>query len=87
MVASLTKEQRLKLQRIREELTINPKNLSAFQRRGISAPDDRPSAKAVGSVLGIGVLVAVCLVIVVPDIHKLICVCKRGAKKRLKKQI
>ena len=65
-------ELRLKLLRILEDLTLNPRELSSFKRTKISAKDDRPTAKAVGSVLGIGFLVTICVLIVVPDIPKLI---------------
>ena len=68
----LTKQQQEKIENIKKNLTVDVKETNAYKRKKISAHDDRPSAKAVGSILGIGVLSVVFCLIVIPDIPTLI---------------
>ena len=68
----LTKQQQEKIENIKKNLTMDVKETNAYKRKKISAHDDRPSAKAVGSILGIGVLSVVFCLIVIPDIPMLI---------------
>ena len=68
----LTKEQQHKLDVIKKTLTVDKKETKAAKRKKISAPDPRPTAKAVGATLGIGLLVLLFAMIVLPDIPVII---------------
>ena len=85
----LTKDDQEKISNIKKNLTIDTKTLTKNTRKKISAADHRPSSKAVGSILGIGILIATLLVIVVPDIPTLVRHFKKGpeygAPRRVKK--
>ncbi|XP_048259846.1 uncharacterized protein LOC125384479 [Haliotis rufescens] len=50
------------------KLRVDRHNLSSYRRRLTSAVDDRPSARVVGSVLGVALLVTVGVVIVLMDV-------------------
>lgn len=50
------------------KLRVDRHNLSSYRRRLTSAVDDRPSARVVGSVLGLALLVTVGVVIVLMDV-------------------
>ena len=77
----LTKEQQLKLDNIKQKLTVNKKKTKAAQMKKISAPDSRPTAKAVGAALGIGLLVLVLSIIVLPDIPVIIRDIREGPRR------
>ena len=68
----LTKEQQRRLDDIKNKLTVDKKETKAAKMKKISAPDTRPTAKAVGGALGIGLLVLVFALIVLPDIPVII---------------
>ena len=77
----LTKEQQLKLENIKQKLTVHKKNTKAAKMKKISAPDSRPTAKAVGAALGIGLLVLVLSIIVLPDIPIIIHDIREGPRR------
>ena len=68
---TLTKKQQQKLDNIKKNLTVNARETNAFKRTKTSAPDHRPTAKAMGAVLGAGLLAVLFCAIVIPDIPKL----------------
>ncbi|KAK3106569.1 hypothetical protein FSP39_022690 [Pinctada imbricata] len=57
-----------KIKELINALKLERKSLSSFKRTKISAADKRVSSAAIGSVLGIGVLSAITLIIVLPDV-------------------
>ena len=67
----LTKEQRIKIENIKKKLIVSKKDTKAFKRTKISSQDDRPSARAMGSIFGIGILSLIFCLIDLPDIPKL----------------
>ncbi|XP_052689783.1 uncharacterized protein LOC128167874 [Crassostrea angulata] len=60
-----------RIKEIEKELEINKKALSATVRKKTCAKDERKSAKGIGSVLGIGIIVFVVSIIVCSDIPML----------------
>ena len=66
--AILNKQLQTRLESIKTKLTVNPKETQAAKRKKISATDKRPTARAVGASLGIGILAVLFCVIVLPDI-------------------
>ena len=59
-----------KLDAMKKELLVEKTSLSNTKRRFLSAPDDRPSSKYIGTI-GIAVLVIVGLALVSPDLVQL----------------
>lgn len=57
-----------RIEEIKKELEINEKALSATVRKKTCAKDERKSAKGIGSVFGIGIIVFVVSIIVCSDI-------------------
>jgi hypothetical protein len=57
-------------------------NLSSQVRKKISAKDTRVSATSIGSVLGLGIIIAVLLMIVISDIPLIVEHIRHGPRKR-----
>ena len=56
----------------KKELAVDKKETSKNKLKKMSAPDSRPGAVAMGSVLGIGIICVVVAIIVLPDIPRLV---------------
>ena len=56
----------------KKELAVDKKETKKNKLKKMSAPDSRPAAVAMGSVLGIGIIVVVVAIIVLPDIPRLV---------------
>lgn len=57
-----------KIAEMKKELEVNQKQLSSAVRAKTSAKDERPSAKGVGSILGVGMITFVLVTIVCSDL-------------------
>lgn len=57
-----------KIVKIKQELLLKKDELSTIKRRKTSALDIRPSAFALGGMLGVGIITALVLVIAISDL-------------------
>ncbi|VDH88709.1 Hypothetical predicted protein [Mytilus galloprovincialis] len=57
-----------KIAQLKSELSVDPKLTSKYKRSLVSASDDRPSSKYIGT-FGIAVIVVICSLIVLMDFH------------------
>lgn len=60
-----------KIDVITKQLKVEKSHLSSETNKKISAADPRPAAKAVGSILGIGILVFIVMFMVLSDVPTL----------------
>ncbi|XP_048742476.1 uncharacterized protein LOC125655972 isoform X2 [Ostrea edulis] len=66
-----TAELNKKIEELKQELVVNKRSLSSSVRKRTSAKDERPSATGVGIILGVGILIFVSALVIIPDIPKL----------------
>jgi hypothetical protein len=62
------KELQNKIDAITKQIKVESSQLSSEKNKKISAADPRPAAKAVGSVLGVGILVFIGVFMVLSDV-------------------
>jgi hypothetical protein len=72
------RELKLRIAEIKKSLTLTKSKLCAQLRKKISAKDMRTSATSIGSVFGLGIIIAVIVSVVISDIPRILEHIKHG---------